>query len=77
MDQSIYSCTIKDNTGGTLFIMEVQPKPTSPGHDYGHFFPLLIVMLIFGYTTAMLHSHAKPSSHLVVTAGVGLIFMVP
>jgi hypothetical protein len=25
---------ITDDTGGTIFGNEVQPKPTSPGHDY-------------------------------------------
>jgi hypothetical protein len=25
---------ITDDTGGTIFVNEVQPEPTSPGHDY-------------------------------------------
>jgi hypothetical protein len=27
------TCTITDDNGDTIFVNEVQPKPTSPGHD--------------------------------------------
>jgi hypothetical protein len=30
---------ITDKTGDTIFGNEVQPKPTSPGHDYGRTSP--------------------------------------
>ncbi|CAL4925790.1 unnamed protein product [Urochloa decumbens] len=33
-------CKIKDDTGDTMFVNEVQPKPTSPGHDYGRSSPI-------------------------------------
>jgi len=45
-----------------MFINEVQPKPISPGHDYGRSSPLSIAMPAPGYTVAMPHPHAKPSS---------------
>jgi hypothetical protein len=28
------TCTITDDNGDTIFINEVQPKPSFPGHDY-------------------------------------------
>jgi hypothetical protein len=31
--------TITDDNGDTIFVNEVQPKPTSPGHDYGRSSP--------------------------------------
>jgi hypothetical protein len=33
------TCTITDDNGDTIFVNEVQPKPTSPGHDYGRSSP--------------------------------------
>jgi hypothetical protein len=34
------TCTITDdNNGDTIFVNEVQTKPTSPGHDYGRSSP--------------------------------------
>jgi hypothetical protein len=29
------TCTITDDNGDTIFVNMVQPKPASPGHDYG------------------------------------------
>jgi hypothetical protein len=33
------TCTITNDNGDTIFGNEVQPKPTSPGHDYGRTSP--------------------------------------
>jgi hypothetical protein len=33
------ACTITDDNGDTIFVNEVQTKPTSPGHDYGRSSP--------------------------------------
>jgi hypothetical protein len=33
------TCTITDDNRDTIFVNEVQPKPTSPGHDYGRSSP--------------------------------------
>jgi hypothetical protein len=33
------TCMITDDNGDTIFVNEVQPKPTSPGHDYGRTSP--------------------------------------
>jgi hypothetical protein len=33
------TCKITDDNGDTIFVNEVQPKPTSPGHDYGRTSP--------------------------------------
>jgi hypothetical protein len=39
LDLPRQTCTITDDSGDTIFVNEVQPKPTSPGHDYGRSSP--------------------------------------
>lgn len=34
------TCTITDDNGDMIFVEEVQPKPTSPGQDYGRSSPI-------------------------------------
>ena len=60
-----------------MFVNEVQPKPISPGHDYGRSSPLSIAMPAPGYTVAMPHPHAKPSSRPVVTSGLASYLWPP
>ncbi|KAF8772329.1 hypothetical protein HU200_005867 [Digitaria exilis] len=40
LDLPRHICKITDDTGDTIFVNKVQPKPTSPGHDYGRSSPI-------------------------------------
>ena len=67
---------ITDDTGDTMFVNEVQPKPTSRGMTMCAP-PITMAMPAPGHTAATPHAHTKASSRLAVTIGVGLIFMAP